>query len=145
MRRPQLPSKLASSAAETAEQLATHAGLYHAADVLSPPPCPTREAFDESMKALLASGPFAKYEASLQLSQTPFFCGGSPCACDFAIWEMLDQYTKAAAHLGASPPLDALPLCRAFYQRVRALPSLQAYFQSDKYAMGCNASMAHWK
>ena len=44
-----------------------------------------------------------------------------------------------------APPLDALPLCRAFYQRVRALPSLQAYFQSDKYAMGCNASMAHWK
>jgi len=114
-------------------------------DVLKPPPCPTREAFDESMKALLASGPFAKYEASLALSQTSFFCGEAPCACDFAIWEMLDQYTKVASALGQSPPLAELPLCTAFYQRIRELPQLASYFDSEAYRLPCNSpALTHW-
>jgi|EP00908_Phaeocystis_cordata_P005904 glutathione S-transferase len=114
-------------------------------DVLSPPPCPTREAFDESMKALLASGPFSKYESCLKLSGTPFFCGDTPCACDFAIWEMLDQYTKVASDLGEPPPLARVPLCAAFHQRLRALPELASYFESPAYALPCNSpALTHW-
>merc|ERR1712046_507038 len=103
--------------------------------------CADRSSFDASFTKLLASQPFAKYEASLEASKTPFFCGDAPCACDFHIWEMLDQYTKVAVELGVSAPLDAHPLCAAFYKRVLALPSLQAYFKSDKYSLGCNAGM----
>ena len=110
-----------------------------------PPPCPTRAAFDESMKALLASGPFAKYEASLAHSQSPFFCGGTPCACDFAIWEMLDVYTKAASDLAQPLPMAELPLCAAFHTRLRALPPLQSYFESDAYKLPCNSpGYTHW-
>ena len=114
-------------------------------DVLTPPPCPTREAFDESMKALLAAGPFAKYEASLGMSQTPFFCGDTPCACDFAIWEMLDQHTKLASDLCQPPPLAELPLCAAFHQRLRKLPQLASYFDSPAYRLPCNSpALTHW-
>ncbi|EOD29475.1 hypothetical protein EMIHUDRAFT_233986 [Emiliania huxleyi CCMP1516] len=114
-------------------------------DVLSPPPCPTREAFDASMKDLLASGPFSKYEASLELSGTPFFAGETPCACDFAIWEMLDQYTKLAADLAEPPPLANLPLCAAFHRRLRELPQLASYFASPAYALPCNSpALTHW-
>lgn len=58
---------------------------------------------------------------------------------------MLDQYTKVAGDLGVAAPMDELMLCKAFYLQVKALPSLQAYFKSEKYALGCNASMALWK
>ena len=96
-------------------------------------------------KALLASGPFAKYEASLKLSQTPYFCGDAPCACDFAIWEMLDVYTKVAADLSAPPPLAELPLCAAFHQRIRELPQLAGYFDSPAYRLPCNSpALTHW-
>lgn len=107
--------------------------------------CADRASFDASMTKLLGSKPFAKYEATLAASATPFFCGDAPSACDFHIWEMLDQYTKVATELRAPLPLDEHPLCKAFYQRVKELPSLQAYFKSDAYALGCNANIALWK
>ena len=113
--------------------------------VITPPPCPTRESFVESMTALLASGPFSKYEASLRMSRTAYFCGEAPCACDFAIWEMLDQYVKCAADLGLLPPLAELPLCSAFYERVREMPELATYFDSSAYRMPCNSpALTHW-
>ena len=60
-------------------------------DVIMPPPCPARESFAASMTALLATGLFSKYEeACLRMSRTAYFCGGTPCACNFAVWEMLD-------------------------------------------------------
>jgi hypothetical protein len=38
--------------------------------------------------------PFAKFEAWLNKYGTPYFCGAAPAACDFHIFEMLDQYEK---------------------------------------------------
>ena len=113
--------------------------------VLSPPLCATRDDFDASMKAYFASGPFGKYEASLAMSATPFFCGEAPCACDFPIWEMFDQYTKLAAELSLPPPLSMLPLCAAFHMRVCELPELAGYFQSPAYGLPCNSpAISHW-
>lgn len=114
-------------------------------DVIMPPPCPTRESFAASMTALLATGPFLKYEACLRMSRTAYFCGGTPCACDFAVWEMLDQYAKCAADLGLPPPLAELPLCASFHKRVRDMPELAAYFDSSAYRMPCNSpALTHW-
>ena len=115
------------------------------AENISPPPCPTREAFVASIQALLQAGPFAKYEASLRLSETPYFCGDAPCAADFAIWEMLDQHTMLAAHLGEPPPLADMPLLAAHYERLRALPQLAGYFESPAYRLPCNSpALTHW-
>jgi len=106
--------------------------------------CADRAAFDASMKKYLEGNPFVKYEAALKLSGTPFFCGAKPSACDFHIFEMLDQFTKLATELKVATPLATNPLCGAFHARFKALPTLQAYFASESYTLGCNASMAHW-
>jgi len=107
--------------------------------------CPDRAAFDASMATLFEGSIFGKYEATLVASGTPFFCGDSPCACDFHIFEMMDQFTKLGADLKLSPPLAKLPLCAAFHERFKALPSLAAYFASDIYKAPVNApNMANW-
>jgi len=100
-------------------------------DVIMPPPCPMRELFAVSIPALLATGPFSKYEACLRMSRTAYFCGGTPCACHFVVWEMLDQYATCAADLGLLPPLVELPLFTAFHERVRETPELAANFDSS--------------
>ena len=105
---------------------------------------PDRAAFDGAMTKLLGGGPFDKYEGSLKLSGTPFFCGAGPCACDFHIFEMMDQYLKLANDLNVPSPLASLPLCSAFYERFKALPTLQAYFASADHKRRCNAPSAHW-
>jgi len=108
--------------------------------------CPDKAAFDASMAKLLESGLFDKYEASLALSGTKFFCGDAPSACDFHIFEMMDQFTKLASALSLPPPLAKLPLSAAFHSNVKALPTLQKYFASDIYLNApVNApGIAHW-
>ena len=60
-------------------------------------------------------------------------------ACDFHIWELLDQlHDSAVLELSAAE----FPLLRAFYDRFRALPQLQAYFAGSLYALPHNNKMA---
>ena len=57
---------------------------------------------------------------------------------------MMDQYLKLANDLNVPSPLASLPLCSAFYERFKALPTLQAYFASADHKRRCNAPSAHW-
>jgi glutathione S-transferase len=98
--------------------------------------------FNESAKKS-AEGPFDKYEAWLANSKTDYFCGPKPLTADFHIWEMLDQHKMVAAKIGAPDFFTKFPLCKAFYDRFRAIESLQKYFESDSYKLPCNNKMAN--
>ena len=56
------------------------------------------------------------------------------------------MYTKLAADLQLTPPLDSLPLCAAFHKRVRALPTLERYFSSEASKLGCwSEGITNWR
>lgn len=96
----------------------------------------------ESTKQL-ESNPFAKFEAVLEKEGTDYFCGKAPCTCDFHIWEMLDQHTLLAKKHSAGDVFEKIPKCKAFYDRFRALPSLQKYFDSEAYKFPVNNPIAN--
>ena len=86
-----------------------------------------------------ARGIYAKFELWLSQQGTDFFAATTPTACDFHIWECVDQL-----HISDTLVLttDEFPLLKAFYDRVRALPQLQAYFDGELYALPMNNKMA---
>merc|ERR1719424_1695084 len=86
----------------------------------------------------VAEGPFAKFEAVLEQRKTDYFCGPKPLTADFHIWEMLDQHKLLAEKIGAPDMLAKFPLCKAFYDRFRAIDTLQKYFASDSYKLPIN-------
>lgn len=90
----------------------------------------------------ISSSPFKKFEASLASSGTDFFCGKTPCTSDFHIWEMLDQHKLLAAKHGTVDIFADIPKCKAFYDKFRALPSLEKYFASDAYKFPVNNPIA---
>ena len=71
--------------------------------------------------------------------------GSRPTAGDFHIWEMLDQHELMASSAGLPSPLEAHPTLRAFHARLRALPQLQLYFDSEAAHLPCNNRMAHFR
>lgn len=90
----------------------------------------------------LEGGPFKKFEALLEKTGTDYFCGKSPAVCDFHIWEMLDQHKLLAEKHGKGEIFGSIPKCKAFYDRFRALPSLQKYFDSEAYKFPVNNPIA---
>lgn len=76
--------------------------------------CADRAAFDTSFKKLLASKPFAKYEATLKAAGTAYFCGDTPCACDFHVCPP----SPTRGHC-----LHAKPACEKLLKRMRTLHS----------------------
>lgn len=105
--------------------------------------CRTQEEFDEAAATRAASPPFAKFEDVLGRQGTDYFCGPEPCTCDFHIWEMLDQHKMMSERIGKGNCLEQFPKCWAFYQRFRALPTLQKYFESDAYKLPVNNPIAN--
>lgn len=102
----------------------------------------TEAEFNESAKTY-AEGPFSKFEAFLEHGKTDYFCGPKPLTADFHIWEMLDQHKMLAEKIKAPDMFAKLPLCKAFYDRFRAIDTLQKYFASDSYKLPINnAAMA---
>lgn len=99
--------------------------------------CRTEAEHKETAKKRLDAGPFAKFEATLEKAGTDYFCGKLPCTSDFHIWEMLDQWKLLGDKQGVDV-LAGVPKCKAFYDRFRALPTLQKYFESDAYKLPCN-------
>lgn len=97
----------------------------------------TEDSFKENAAKILEK-PYAKYEAWLAKYETDFFSGQKPCTADFHIWEMFDQHKLLATKMGKPDPLESTPKCKAFYDRFRALPTLQNYFESDAYKLPCN-------
>jgi len=85
-----------------------------------------------------AAGNFGKYEAWLDMYKTDYFCGPKPLVCDFHIWEMLDQTKLLAEKIGEKTWFEKFPLCKAFYDRFKALEPLQKYFESPAYKLPCN-------
>jgi len=87
--------------------------------------------------------PFSKFEAILEKNGTDYFCGKSPCTSDFHIWEMLDQHKLLAEKHGCGDIFEGIPKCKAFYDRLRALPSLEKYFDSEAYKLPVNNPLAN--
>jgi glutathione S-transferase len=86
-----------------------------------------------------------KFEGSLKMTGTAFFCGNKPCSGDFHVWEMIDQHEMMAKDVGVSGILDKYPLCKAMYEKFKALPQMESYFKSDAYKLPVNNKMAHFK
>jgi glutathione synthase/RimK-type ligase-like ATP-grasp enzyme len=86
-----------------------------------------------------------KFEGSLKMTGTTFFCGNKPCTGDFHVWEMIDQHEMMAKDVGASGILDKFPLCKAMYEKMKELPQMDSYFKSDAYKLPVNNKMAHFK
>jgi len=103
--------------------------------------CRDKKEYEAHAKKLCEGGPFKKFESWLEAQKTDFFCGAKPCTSDFHIWEMLDQYHKLAQTFKIDIFKD-IPKCKEFYDRFRALPTLQKYFESDDYKLPCNNQAA---
>jgi glutathione S-transferase len=102
--------------------------------------CRTEDEHKAKAGKVIENKPFTKFEAVLEKADTDYFCGKSPCTSDFHIWEMLDQYKLLAERYGKGDIFEGIPKCKAFYDRFRALPTLQKYFESDAYKFEINNS-----
>jgi len=72
-------------------------------------------------------------------------CGSKPCTGDFHVFEMLDQHEMMAKDLGMGSPMEKFPGLKAYYEKFKSLPQLQAYFGSEAYKLPVNGAMAHFK
>lgn len=104
--------------------------------------CRTEDEHKEKVAKLLEGAPFKKFEALLEKTGTEYFCGKVPCTSDFHIWEMLDQYKLLAEKHSKGDIFESIPKCKAFYDKFRALPSLQKYFESEAYKFPVNNPIA---
>eukprot|EP00930_Biecheleria_cincta_P018202 TRINITY_DN1425_c0_g1_i1.p1 TRINITY_DN1425_c0_g1~~TRINITY_DN1425_c0_g1_i1.p1 ORF type:complete len:340 (+),score=78.64 TRINITY_DN1425_c0_g1_i1:72-1022(+) len=104
--------------------------------------CRTEEEHKAKVVKVLEGGPFKKFEAILEKGNTDFFCGKTPCTSDFHIWEMLDQHKMLAEKHAQADIFTSIPKCKAFYDKFRALPQLQKYFDSDSYKLPVNNQAA---
>jgi len=100
--------------------------------------CRTEDEFKAKAEKTCDDPPFKKFEAWLEFYKTDYFVGSKPCTCDFHIWEQLDHNRLLAEKMGKPNILEKFPLCKAFYDRFRALESLQKYFESDDYKLNVN-------
>jgi len=105
--------------------------------------CRTKAEFVAKLTKHVGGKPFAKFEASLEKSGTEYFCGKGPCTSDFHIWEMLDQHRMMAEQNSLGDVFEAIPKCKAFYDRFRALEKLQKYFESESYKFDVNNAAAN--
>ena len=92
----------------------------------------------EAQCAKVAPKFYAKFEAVLKKK---FLIADTPCACDFHAWEMIDQHELLAAKYAQTSPLSEFPKLKVYYETFKALPQLQAYFESDKYKLPCNNAL----
>jgi len=98
----------------------------------------TEEEYKENAEMLAGKPPFRKFEAWLDKYETDYFSGPKPNTADFHIWEMLDQHKILAERFEKPSIFEDFPKCKAFYDRFRALPTLQKYFESDAYKYPIN-------
>jgi len=105
--------------------------------------CRNEQEHKEKVTKALEGGPFNKFEAVLEKVGTEFFCGKSPCTSDFHIWEMLDQHKMMAEKYSLPDIFTSIPKCKSFYDKFRALPTLQTYFDSDAYKLPVNNPIAN--
>eukprot|EP00277_Geminigera_cryophila_P030023 CAMPEP_0173056858 /NCGR_PEP_ID=MMETSP1102-20130122/388_1 /TAXON_ID=49646 /ORGANISM="Geminigera sp., Strain Caron Lab Isolate" /LENGTH=126 /DNA_ID=CAMNT_0013922249 /DNA_START=389 /DNA_END=769 /DNA_ORIENTATION=+ len=106
--------------------------------------CRDQSEFDKMVNGIADAPPFGKFEAWLTKTGTPYFCGATPLACDFHIWEMLDQYEKCCAEKTTGKPsvMSHFPKCAEFHAKMKADPKLAKYFGSDAYKLPVNNAIA---
>jgi len=85
---------------------------------------------------------YAKLEAALEMSGTPFMGGETPGPSDFHIFEMIDQHEKMAAQVNAASPIEAFPKLKTMYNKFFDMPQLKKYFASEAYQLDMNNRMA---
>lgn len=107
-----------------------------------------KPAFEKHSEAL-NKGSYTKLDDMLgripKKEGAKYFAGRSPAACDFAVFEIVDQHEIIAEKLGISSALADLPNLSAFYANFKELPQLKEYFAGDKYALPLNNRMAFAK
>lgn len=87
-----------------------------------------------------------KLESWLRQRHGAFFVIPSgPCTADFLVWEILDQHEVMGVALGFPSLLANYALLRAFHARVRSLPQLVRYFDSEDAKLPVNNKMAYVK
>jgi len=85
---------------------------------------------------------YKKLEEWLRLRGSPFFAGRRPCTADFHVWELMDQLKGMAKTYGYADPVEGFEMLQDFYQRLRCLPALEAYFSSTDSILPVNNKMA---
>ena len=100
-----------------------------------------RETLEKHVKGL-QTGHYEKLD--LFLGERPFFAGENPTVADFPVWEMLDQHELMCKKYSLASPLQKFSKLEAFYRRVRQIPQLKPYFESDAYGLPCNNKMANF-
>mmetsp|Transcript_45894 Transcript_45894/g.109303 ORF Transcript_45894/g.109303 Transcript_45894/m.109303 type:complete len:264 (-) Transcript_45894:109-900(-) len=88
---------------------------------------------------------YDKFEDWLQRTRQAFFCGDRPCTADFHVWEMLDQHEQMAERFQKPSPLRKYQYLQVYYEKVRGLPRLQAYFTSEDSRLPVNNKMAFFQ
>lgn len=79
----------------------------------------------------------ARYESFL--GESPWFAGDAITACDFVMYELLDQNA-----LMVKGVLDAFPRLAAYQARFATLPSIAAFLASDRcITFPCNNQHSH--
>jgi len=94
------------------------------------PACkPFKDALEKHMDS--AATHFAKLEA---FCKGPYMCGGAMQSGDFHLFEMIDQHVIMCAEEGVAFDLaKTYPKLKALHAKMRAEPTLAAYFASDAY------------
>lgn len=97
---------------------------------------------------LLKSRCWEKLELVLQTNKESgcFLVGNEATAPDFHLWEMLDQYERAAKwyKFEASSPLAVYPGLKEFYDSFASLKGNQKYLASALHKLPINNKMAHF-
>eukprot|EP00928_Gymnodinium_smaydae_P042211 TRINITY_DN28451_c0_g1_i1.p1 TRINITY_DN28451_c0_g1~~TRINITY_DN28451_c0_g1_i1.p1 ORF type:complete len:261 (+),score=45.88 TRINITY_DN28451_c0_g1_i1:64-846(+) len=88
---------------------------------------------------------YEKLEAWLIQRGGCFMAGRQPCTADFHVFEMLDQQEALASQNGYASPLEQFEVLRAYFERFRALPKLQSYFNGPDYKLPYQGRMALFK
>jgi len=81
---------------------------------------------------------YAKLEALLEFTGTPFVGGDAPAPSDFHLFEMIDQHEKMAKEAGCTSPIAAFPKLQALHNKFFEMPQLKKYFESEAYKLPCN-------
>jgi len=108
----------------------------------------TEEAFREALDThfrIVLPGHLEKLENWLILAGTLYFAGSRLCTADFYVWEVLDQHEAIAREHGLPPPLEDFELLEAHHCRIKMLPGLRAYFESDDARLPFNNKMAFFR
>jgi len=98
--------------------------------VYNPANSPFKPALEKHMQS--ATTHFTKLEG---FCKGPYMCGGAMQSADFHIFEMVDQHVIMCTETGVAFDLaKSYPKLKALHAKMRAEPSLAAYFASDAYA-----------